>query len=362
MACRGKVLQRVCQTREPYDFGTFDSLAAYCVGGWTQAGWSPRGHRDTAPAIALRDQKCEEGWVSLTRVETNVCVGLSAALRGGQEPHRRVVRRAQQHRAMQAGVVMRGFLVLLFLSLSGPHASAESVSLPSWLTERAKDAAWLTETGENPRAIIELWPNGVEVVLYLPGLTPSEVVERIERYDIWTNTDMVESALCADGAFFTGTRVSMAGLSSFSPSVTAYRKDVHADSFSMSWTLLGEEAANAWLERNRSAFTAMLTTAGVDRNVEEYLEEVRGKLGGLASVEGGHTYERGFYRYKQEVHSASRLEESLVRSFGAGPQLRAALKSALFSAGRVDLAGKAGEKGVLFDVRGASKSTVRPGT
>ncbi len=51
-----------------------------------------------------------------------------------------------------------------------------------------------------------------------------------------------------------------------------------------------------------------------------------------------------------------------MRSPGAGPQLRAALESALFSAGRVDLAGPAGQTGVLFDVRGAPQKTVYPGT
>ncbi|MCO4769855.1 MAG: hypothetical protein KDA24_07465 [Deltaproteobacteria bacterium] len=234
--------------------------------------------------------------------------------------------------------------------------------LPSWLAERAEDATWLRGTGENPRALINLWPSGVEVVVYLPGLVPAAVVSRIERYDIWKNTDMVESALCTDGAFFTGTRVRMAGLSAFSPTVTGYRKDVGGDRFSMSWTLMNEADAEAWLARNEQSFSQMLGTTGLDRELDDYLEEVRDKLGTVSSVDGSHTYEQGYYRYKQEIHSRSKLQESLVRSFGAGPQLKAALKSALFSAGRVDLAGKAGEKGVLFDVRGASQSTVRPGT
>jgi hypothetical protein len=251
-------------------------------------------------------------------------------------------------------------LALCLLLLAPLSAAAQA--LPSWLADRAEDAKWLAEPGENPRALIDLWPNGVEVVVYLPGLDPAEVVGRIERYDIWNNTDMVESALCTDGAFFTGTRVSIAGLSSFSPTVTSYRKTVAADSFSMTWSLLKEPEATAWLQRNKAALTRSLASSGLEREVDEYLEEITDKLGGLESVEGGHTYEGGYYRYKQEIHSASRLQESLVRSFGAGPQLRAALKSALFSAGRVDLAGKAGEKGVLFDVRGASQNTVRPGT
>lgn len=255
-------------------------------------------------------------------------------------------------------------LVLLCVTVGAlpTPAAADQVPLPPWLQERAEDARWLAEPGENPRAVIELWPSGVEVILYLPGLVPAEVVARIERYDIWKNTDMVESALCTEGAFFTGTRVRMAGLSAFSPTVTTYRKDVQSASFTMSWTLLPVDRATAWLARNREGFERMLAAAKLDREIDEYLEEVQGKLGTIASVEGSHTYDNGFYRYKQELHSASKLQESLVRSFGAGPQLRAALKSALFSAGRDDLAGPAGEKGVLFDVRGVSQKTVYPGT
>jgi len=130
----------------------------------------------------------------------------------------------------------------------------------------------------------------------------------------------------------------------------------------MNWTLLNEEDAWAWIQRNKASLASSLTAANLDVELEEYLEEVKDKLGTVAFVEGGHTYEGGFYRYHQEIRSASKVTDSLVRSFGSGPQLRAALKSALFSAGRVDLAGKAGEKGVTFDVRGASQSTVRPGT
>jgi len=241
-------------------------------------------------------------------------------------------------------------------------AVADQAPLPSWLQDRAEDARWLAETGENPRAVIELWPSGVEVILYLPGLDPADVVRRIETYDIWNNTDMVESALCTDGAFFTGTRVRLGALSAFSPTVTSYRKNVQPTSFSMDWTLMPVDEAKGWLARNKGAFGTMLGAAGLDEDLDDYLEEVHDKLDTISSVEGSHTYEAGYYRYKQELHSKSRLQESLVRSFGSGPQLRAALKSALFSAGRVDLAGPAGEKGVLFDVRGSSSKTVHPGT
>ena len=252
-------------------------------------------------------------------------------------------------------------LATLALGLLVPTPSFAD-PLPAWLADRAEDAQWLTEKGENPRALINLWPSGVEVVIYLPGLDTADVVSRIERYDIWNNTDMVESALCTDGAFFTGTRVRMAGLSAFSPTITSYRKDVRPEGFTMSWTLLNEEDSNTWLTRNKDALAQMLTQTAVDRGIDDYLEEVRDKIGGVSSVEGSHTYEGGYYRYMQEIHSRSKVQESLVRSFGQGPQLRAALKSALFSAGRVDLAGKAGDKGVEFDVRGASQKTVKPGT
>jgi len=260
-----------------------------------------------------------------------------------------------------AAMLRLPLLATLAFGLLLPTTSSAD-PLPAWLADRAEDAQWLTEKGENPRALINLWPSGVEVVIYLPGLDTADVVSRIERYDIWNNTDMVESALCTDGAFFTGTRVRMAGLSAFSPTITSYRKDVRPEGFTMSWTLLNEEDSNTWLTRNKDALAQMLTQTAVDVGIDDYLEEVRDKIGGVSSVEGSHTYEGGYYRYMQEIHSRSKVQESLVRSFGQGPQLRAALKSALFSAGRVDLAGKAGDKGVEFDVRGASQKTVKPGT
>ena len=144
--------------------------------------------------------------------------------------------------------LLAGLLVLL---PSPAHATQEP--LPTWLQDRAEDAAWLATPGETPRALINLWPSGVEVVLYLPGLDPADVVARIEQYDIWNNTDMVESALCTDGAFFTGTRVHMAGLTAFSPTVTSYRKTVEAGAFSMQWSLLSEEASRAWLTKNHGS-------------------------------------------------------------------------------------------------------------
>mgnify|MGYP007062758298 CR=1 FL=1 len=241
-------------------------------------------------------------------------------------------------------------------------AAPTEARVPSWLADRAADAAWLRETGDSPRALIHLWPNGVEVVLWAPNLVPARVLQDIERYDLWNQTDMVESALCADGAFFTGTRVRMAGLSVFTPTVTSYSKSVGTDRFTMSWSLYTPEQAAAWLARNKAAFADSLARAGITESVDDYLEETHERLPAIASVQGSHTWEHGYYRYAQEIHSANKVTESLVQSFGAGPQLKAALKAALFSVGRMKEAGAAGEKGVTFEVRGASSSTVRPGT
>ena len=257
----------------------------------------------------------------------------------------------------------RVFAPLVLASLLLPTTpSANDVALPSWLAERGEDALWLTQSGERPRAIIDLWDNGVEVVLYLPGLDPATVVSTIERYDIYFNTDMVESAYCADGAFFTGSRLTAVGIDVFSPTVTTYAKTVGSDHFTMSWGLLSVEKSADYVRAHRNDMEKSLKDAGLEREVDEYIAETVEKLGAIASVEGSHRYEGGFYAYKQEIHSASKFHESLVRSFGAKPQLRAALKSALFSAGRVDLAGKAGDKGAKFDLRGGSYDTIRPGT
>ncbi len=258
---------------------------------------------------------------------------------------------------------MRRILVFLVL-LSGVAlpASAGDVALPGWLQHRADDVTWLVAEGERPRAIIDLWDNGVEVVLHLPDLDPAEVVRRIEVYDIYNNTDMVESAYCADGVFFTGSRLTAPGIDVFSPTATWYRKEVAADRFTMDWGLLPVDRAAEYVRAHRAEMEASLRAAGVDKEVDAYIEETVERLGVVASVEGSHRYEGGFYAYKQEIHSANRVHEALVRSFGAKPQLRAALKSALFSTGQLELAGMAGEKGAKFDLRGGEYRTIRPGT
>jgi len=261
---------------------------------------------------------------------------------------------------MRWPLALFAFALALMSAPAVPVAS--DVVIPSWLQDRATDALWLTEPGERPKAIIDLGENGVEVVLYLPGLNPADVVQRIETYDIYFNTDMVESAYCADGAFFTGTRLTAPGIDVFSPTVTWYHKEVGAEGFRMWWELMSTAESVEYIKAHRADLERSLTNAGLDHDVDEYLAEATEKLGAIASVEGSHHYEAGFYAYKQEIHSASRFHETLVRSFGAKPQLRAALKSALFSAGRVDLAGKAGDKGSKFDLRGGDYSTIRPGT
>ncbi len=242
-----------------------------------------------------------------------------------------------------------------------PAARGE-IALPSWLADRAEDAQWLTEEGERPRAIIDLWANGVEVVLYLPDLDPKQVVDRIEVYDIWNQTDMVESSFCADGAFFTGSRLTAPGIDVFSPTVTWYLTSIKGSDFEMKWGLMSKESASEYVLAHRSEMEATIRAAGIEDTVDDYLAETVERLGVIASVTGSHRYRGGFYSYRQEIHSANTFHEELVQRFGARPQLRAALKSALFSVGQFELAGPRGEKGTKFDLRGGSYSSIRPGT
>lgn len=252
---------------------------------------------------------------------------------------------------------------LLLIPLAAPTgASADDLVLPSWLQGREDDARWLMESGDRPRAMISLWDNGTEVVLYLPGLDVDQIVAGIEHYAVYDQTDMVESSFCADGAFFTGTRLSAPGFDVYTPTVTHYRKEVAPGRLHMWWTLASVEESTAFVRAHRTDMQRSLSAAGLEHDVDEYIEETIEQFGGISAVEGSHRYELGFYAYKQEIHSSSRAQEALVRAFGAKPQLRAALKSALFSVGRADLAGPAGEKGPKFDLRGAEVSTIRPGS
>ena len=233
-------------------------------------------------------------------------------------------------------------LLLLALALPAPSSAAELL-LPSWLVGREDDARWLMEEGERPRALISLGENGVEVILHLPGLDPAEILRKIEEYAVYEQTELVESSFCASGAFFTGTRLKAVGIDVYTPTVTRYWTELGTGRLHMGWDLMPVDASRDYLRAHRDALAASLRRAGLDRDVDAYLAESLDKLGAMASVEGSHRYEHGFYAYSQEVHSASRVQEALVRSFGAKPQLRAALKSALFSVGREDLAGGMGD-------------------
>jgi len=255
----------------------------------------------------------------------------------------------------------RAFVLLLVIVGLAAPATAGDLVLPSWLQGREADARWLMESGDRPRAMISLWDNGTEVVLYLPGLDTNEIVRGIERYAVYEQTEMVESSFCTDGAFFTGTRLTAPGIDVYQPTVTSYRKEVAPGKLHMWWTLMPRSEAADYVRAHRDQMARSLRSAGLDRDLDEYIEETVEKLGGISSVEGSHRYEHGFYSYKQEIHSSSKAQEALVRAFGAKPQLRAALKSALFSIGREDLAGPPGEKGVKFDLRGAEVDTIRPG-
>jgi len=243
-----------------------------------------------------------------------------------------------------------------------PVQVGEGLELPSWLRGREADAAWLMEPGKRPRALVSLEDHRVEVVLYLPELDVQAMVRIIEEYAAWEQTDQVEAAFCSDGAFFTGARLQTSGLRMFAPTVTRYIKEVAPDRMLLEWTLMPIDEAREFVRGHRAEMERALRAAGLKRDVDDYIQETIEELGAIAHVQGSHCYESGFYRHTQEIRSSSELQDAIVEAFGTRAQLRAALKSALFSVGLPDLAGRPGKRGVRFDVRGVGIKKLRPGT
>lgn len=244
---------------------------------------------------------------------------------------------------------------LCLVAISAPAAAAD---LPSWLADRPDDAAWLQGgTEQAPRALVKLEDNDLEVVLWVPDLTPAGIASSVYTYDVYKRTEQVETSFEADGAFFTGTRV----LGNFSPSVTANSKQIGGDSLIISWRLMPQDDAVVWLQKHRKELEASIIRGGLDETVDDYLSEIEDRLHVLAHVEGSHEFSKGFYRYHQKALTKSRAIQGIVNTLGKGPQMAAGLKAACYSIGKHTWAGAQGKKGVEFEVRGTSNGDMRPG-
>jgi hypothetical protein len=250
---------------------------------------------------------------------------------------------------------MRLLLALMFLLPSAALAQ----DLPSFLSGRAEDAAWLKGgTNDAPRALITLNSNDVEVILWLPETSPKDLHRAVYNYDVWKRTEQVEVSFQTDGAFFTGTRV----LGNFSPTVTRNRTDVLDDNrVTISWTLMNKADSMAWLSKNKDALAKAVEVGQVDDTVDEYYAEIENRIETVAFVEGSHQYEGGWYRYRQVIRARNKAVESIVSTLGSKPQMSAALKAACYSTGNHQWAGPEGRKGVEFEVRGTRDGSLRPG-
>jgi len=248
--------------------------------------------------------------------------------------------------------------LVLALMLLVP-AAAFAGDLPGFLAGREADATWLQGgTKDAPRALITLNSNDVEVILWLPETTPKGLHAAVYQYDVWKRTEQVETSFQIDGAFFTGTRV----FGNFSPTVTANKTEVLTDDkVVISWKLMPEAEAKAWLHKNKDRLAKAVTVGQTDDTVDEYLEDIEARLGTIAHVEGSHTYDGGWYRYRQVIQAKNKAIESIVSTLGSKPQMSAALKAACYSTGNHAWAGREGSKGVEFEVRGSRDGSLRPG-
>jgi hypothetical protein len=244
-------------------------------------------------------------------------------------------------------------LALLLLLLP---TAASAVEIPAWLADQAEDARWLAEAPGKPRAILLMEEGFAQVVLYVPQVTADDIVNTVVNYDVYKRTDAVESAFEADGAFFTATRL----LGQFNPTITDYTIERRGSALTFSWKHMKQDRAIPWLKAHRDAVTRALAAAGLDRQTDEYIDEVEDRYHVIADVVGHHMYENGFYRYTQQAKTKSRFAQGLVDGLGKSMQVAAALKAACYSIGLYDWAGPKGGKGVEFEARGNMGSSMRP--
>ncbi len=245
--------------------------------------------------------------------------------------------------------------LLAFLMMLVP-ATASAAEIPAWLADHAEDARWLAEAPGKPRAILIMEEGFAQVVLYVPQVTADDIVRTVVNYDVYKRTDAVEAAFEADGAFFTATRL----LGQFNPTITDYKIARNGGALTFSWNHIKKEQAIPWLKDHRDHVTKAIAAAGLDRETDDYIEEVEDRYHVIADVVGHHMYENGFYRYTQQAKTKSRFAQGLVDGLGKGMQVAAALKAACYSIGLYDWAGPKGEKGVEFEARGNMGDSMKP--
>lgn len=245
---------------------------------------------------------------------------------------------------------------LLCLLLVLLPTSAFAVDVPDWLADHADDARWLAEAPDEPRAILIMEEGFAQVVLYVPNITADQIVNTVVNYDVYKRTEAVESAFESDGHFFTATRL----LGQFNPTITDYKVVKNGRGLTMSWNHIKKEQAIPWLKERRTHVEKALARAGLDREVDDYIEEVEDRYHVIADVVGSHRYEGGFYRYSQRATTKSRFAQGLVDGLGKSMQMAAALKAACYSIGKYEWAGPSGQKGPEFAARGNIGSSLKP--
>jgi hypothetical protein len=245
---------------------------------------------------------------------------------------------------------------LLAFALLLLPSSAFAVDVPDWLADRADDARWLAEKPGEPRAILVMEEGFAQVVLYVPQISADDIVNTVVNYDVYKRTEAVESAFESDGHFFTATRM----LGQFSPTITDYTIKRNGGALEFSWSHIKKEQAIPWLRERSHKVEKALALAGIDRETDEYIDEVEKRYHVIADVVGHHMYENGFYRYSQQATTKSRFAQGLVDGLGKSMQVAAALKAACYSIGIYDWAGPSGEKGPEFEARGNMGSSMRP--
>ncbi len=228
---------------------------------------------------------------------------------------------------------------------------------PDWLNSTEQE--FLDSTGGlRPIATYDSDSGLVTIKLKKPGLTFDDIFEVAigPTYDYYKRTDLVETSFRGemDGKqyLFTGTiakkyilggSITVASV----PVVTRFTQSRKADHITITWQKAGDETARRFLNKYKDRLAAALKGAGVDEDLDEYLEDILGDLSDTDTIWGRHEYypATGYYIYQQKALMASAVANLIASVAGESDIKGAALKIGYQVLREPDYAGPPGEPG-----------------
>ncbi len=238
---------------------------------------------------------------------------------------------------------------------------------PDWLSEA--EQAFLDSTGGlRPIATYDGDTGLVTIKLKKPGLTFDQIFEVAigPTYDYYKRTDLVETSFRGemDGKhyLFTGTvakKYMLGGSITVAsvPVVTRYTVSRKDGRIKITWNKADLETAKRFLTLYKDRLAAAMKGAGIDEDVDEYLEDIIDDLPDTKIIWGRHEYypETGYYIYQQKAVMQSAVANLIANVAGEADIKGAALKIAYQVLREPAYAGPPGEMGKeVVDMSGAT--------